>query len=339
MRADLQTMEQIDLYLQGKMSATESSLFESSMAQNPELSAMVQDQQLLIQMVNRKAMLAEINAVVGGGSVAWYANPYITFGGLGLLVAAVVTLVYVNSEVSSEAPIIAETEIKVNDNNSIDQPEMAETVLFVDSISVDENDDRKNKKNSSENMNSILPDEPENYHKKNVVMVDAKDYGTNDVIKENTNNAGVNAGDVRVKKVKNKKAKFPKGDIAMTDFASNNLVYPRTALDKQLQGNVRVKFLVDNQGLISEIAPDCFNLRDVNDKPLNAGQMILNQKIIKLFENKAEQFVRIMPAWEPATDSQGNPILSVVTLYFNFSLTDGIVVYQITETDKSELMD
>ena len=46
-----------------------------------------------------------------------------------------------------------------------------------------------------------------------------------------------------------------------------------------------------------------------------------------------------MPSWEPATDSQGNPVLSPVMLYFNFSLVDGITVYQLLENTKSELIE
>lgn len=336
MRADLQTMDQIDLYLQGKMSATESSLFESSMAQNPALSALVQDQQLLIQLVNRKAILAEINAVVGGGSVAWYANPYIAFGGLGLVVAIAATVVYLNTDSAVDEPIVAATEIGIEENNSIAPEEMNETILFVDSTHVDENHEIKNQINNSDRIKSNVIDESDNQFKNNHTLLDDKEDKNGIDI---TNYAGAKAGDLSNKKVKNKKARFPKGDLAMSNFVKNNLVYPRTALDKDIQGNVRVNFLVDNQGIISEIASDCFNLRDVNNKPLSSGQMMLNQKIIKLFENKAEQFVRIMPSWEPATDSQGNPVLTPIILYFNFSLTDGIVVYQLFETDKSEVIE
>ena len=336
MRADLNTMEQTDLYLQGKMSATESSLFESNMAQNPELNAMVQDQQLLIQMVNRKAILAEINAVVGGGSVAWYANPYITFGGLGLIVAVVASMVYLNSEPVAENTTSVEKENVVAENTGVPVSPEDVAIMPLDSLLEEENGVGEKQKNRIDKPFANTTPEEDN-GQKTLLPDDIKDNGAD--ISDNTNNAGAKAGDLLIKKGKNKLARFPKGDLAMKEFVRNNLVYPRTAMDKEIQGNVRVKFLVDNQGRITEIESECFNLRDVNDKPLNSGQMILNQKIIKLFENKAEQFVRIMPSWEPATDSQGNPVLSPVMLYFNFSLVDGITVYQLLENTKSELIE
>ena len=336
MRADLNTMEQTDLYLQGKMSATESSLFESNMAQNPELNALVQDQQLLIQMVNRKAILAEINAVVGGGSVAWYANPYITFGGLGLIVAVVASMVYLNSEPVAENTTSVEKENVVAENTGVPVSPEDVAIMPLDSLLEEENGVGEKQKNRIDKPFANTTPEEDN-GQKTLLPDDIKDNGAD--ISDNTNNAGAKAGDLLIKKGKNKLARFPKGDLAMKEFVRNNLVYPRTAMDKEIQGNVRVKFLVDNQGRITEIESECFNLRDVNDKPLNSGQMILNQKIIKLFENKAEQFVRIMPSWEPATDSQGNPVLSPVMLYFNFSLVDGITVYQLLENTKSELIE
>ena len=209
-------------------------------------------------------------------------------------------------------------------------------IMPLDSLLEEENGVGEKQKNRIDKPFANTTPEEDN-GQKTLLPDDIKDNGAD--ISDNTNNAGAKAGDLLIKKGKNKLARFPKGDLAMKEFVRNNLVYPRTAMDKEIQGNVRVKFLVDNQGRITEIESECFNLRDVNDKPLNSGQMILNQKIIKLFENKAEQFVRIMPSWEPATDSQGNPVLSPVMLYFNFSLVDGITVYQLLENTKSELIE
>lgn len=65
MRAELNNLENIDLYLSGKLSGAEKAAFEAQMAADPALKSVVEDQQLLIQTVNRKALLAEINSVAG----------------------------------------------------------------------------------------------------------------------------------------------------------------------------------------------------------------------------------------------------------------------------------
>ncbi len=103
MRADLNTMEKIDQYLQGKLSGSELSQFESELVSNPELQNLVSNQQLFIQTVNRKALLAEIHAVAGIGGAPWYANPWVAISGVVIVGGIIAGTIYYTSD-DSETP-------------------------------------------------------------------------------------------------------------------------------------------------------------------------------------------------------------------------------------------
>ena len=142
------------------------------------------------------------------------------------------------------------------------------------------------------------------------------------------NQTGVHEGEdyeATFVKLKNKSACFPKGYQSMQVYVSEKVIYPGTAKKEKIQGNVKVQFLVGNEGQISEIVSKCFKLFDENNLELS---MVLNSKVAKLFEDKCTATLRTMPIWEPATDSQGNPMVSSVTVYFKFSLSEGISIYQ-----------
>jgi protein TonB len=48
-------------------------------------------------------------------------------------------------------------------------------------------------------------------------------------------------------------AEFPGGMEAWRQFLQNNLVYPKTAADKNIQGTVMVQFIVSHDGTVSNI--------------------------------------------------------------------------------------
>jgi len=329
MRADLHTMEQIDLYLQGKLNGAELDQFKNNLATNPELQSMVNDQQLLIQTVNRKALLAEINMVAGIGGAAWYANPWVGMGGAALVIGGIVAAVYFSSD--NDPEINQQTEIITqNFDSTLVEDTIVEdgTTYFV-----------------MEDGERIVPDIPQNKH-----LVSGSGNEDNDLsnqlynadeTSQNTDETDEQTGHVtstpdEVKTnnpenviSKNRIASFPKGDAALKSFIDENMRFPGTAKEKKISGNVKVTFLVNPEGTRSNIEATCFTMRDENDKPMNSTQMVLNQKIANLFEREAERVVRIMPVWIPATDSQGNAVLSTQELYFNFSLKTGNTVYRL----------
>ena len=326
MRADLQTMEQIDLYLQGKLSSAESAAFENSMATNPELNSMVADQQLLAQTVSRKALLAEIHAVAGGGGGPWYSNPYLGFAGATVVIGIIVAAIYFNST-SDETILPEENNIsqKTTDDNSDNLTEEAVVQYPMDTVQIING----NRVHQNHNQFTIPDSDGDEINEENI-MQDGSEFSS--TVSSDGNNPVDNNVPVDVdRRARNKTASFPNGYTAMRTFVSEKMIYPGTAKKEKIQGNVVVKFLVGKEGQISTIESNCFKLRDENDKPMSATQMVLNAKIVKIFEERSAAIIRTMPAWEPATDSQGNNVVSMVTVYFNFSLKDGISIYQLDE--------
>lgn len=331
MRADLHTMEQIDLYLQGKMSGEELRQFENILSSNPELQSLVGDQQLLIQTVNRKALLAEINAVAGIGGAPWYANPFVAATGVALVVGGIITTIYLMSDTTE----IADTPVVNPENNLSETAESGKNythegqVFYTDSASFSDSENQPEDHVSNSNHSSeriIEPEYSEAYppvllNQADQLSLHADDQADHIVADREQEKQEENYV------VKNRMAMFPMGDEALKDFIQENMRFPGTAKEKKISGNVKVKFLVTPEGIRTNIESHCFNLRDENDKPLTSAQVMLNLKIARLFEREATRIVRIMPTWIPATDSQGNSVLAAVELYFNFSLKEGNSVY------------
>lgn len=327
MRADLQTMEQIDLYLQGKMTAAESAVFENSMAHNPELAQLVANQQLLAQTVSRKALLAEINLVAGGGGGAWYANPYVGLAGATIVIGIVAATIYytTNDDTVELAQQNLTTEQLDENNTNILTEEVLPLNATDSSIAIYHDLHHTNSDRNNEKVIDVVDpvketDEfPDGFQTSGTIQPN----GNSD------NHTSTTTTTVLGTKTMNKAACFPKGYKAMRTYVTEEMIYPGTAKKEKIQANVKVEFLVGKEGQISEIVANCFRLRDENEKELSATQMMMNSKIVKLFEDKCTATLRTMPSWEPATDSQGNTVVSVVTVYFNFSLHEGISIYQL----------
>lgn len=48
-------------------------------------------------------------------------------------------------------------------------------------------------------------------------------------------------------------AQFPGGAVAWQQFLAQNLVYPQAAIDKEIQGTVVVKFIVEEDGSLTDV--------------------------------------------------------------------------------------
>ena len=149
MRADLHTMERIDHYLQGKMSGNERINFENEMATNPELHALVKDQELLIQTVTRKAMMAEIMTVAGVGNIPWYSKPWVLGSSAVIVTASITTAVILGSNSTRESlPVISENSEIVapfEDTDSLTE----ETFYYTNLDTIGFNDDRNSQTSQS----------------------------------------------------------------------------------------------------------------------------------------------------------------------------------------------
>ncbi len=94
---------------------------------------------------------------------------------------------------------------------------------------------------------------------------------------------------------------FPGGEEALATYLSENMKYPKPALDNGIEGVVTVEFTVKADGSIGQI------------------------KIVRMLDPDLEQeairLVKQMPAWTPA-DKGGQAIDQTVTLPVKFALPD-----------------
>ncbi len=74
---------------------------------------------------------------------------------------------------------------------------------------------------------------------------------------------------------------FPGGRSAMIDFISENLHYPKSAIDNNIEGKIILKFIIDSEGKICCI--------DIIGEAIGYG-----------LEEEAIRIVKGMPRWYPA---------------------------------------
>ncbi|HAD11545.1 MAG TPA: hypothetical protein DCF33_03805, partial [Saprospirales bacterium] len=97
-----------------------------------------------------------------------------------------------------------------------------------------------------------------------------------------------------------KAPEFPGGEKAMVQFLSDNLKYPKLALENMIQGTVVVSFVVDREGNITE---------SVILKDIGAG-----------CGSEALRVVNSMPTWTPG-QANGHPVKVKYTLPLHFNVT------------------
>ncbi len=327
MRAELEILEKIDIYLSGKMSAADKLLFENQIASDPVLQGMVNDQQLMIRTVSRQAMLSEINAVAGVGTSAWYSASG-TWIASGLIIIGIITgLVIYNME--------PETIVEEQIAEVIESPESDNSSLFV------MDDDTTSEEVLPEIVPAPIPIAPYvitsnvNNIANNVNIVPIDEFESIELI--DTLPVDVNQGDdsYETNMNKNKVASYPGGAIPMKKYFKKNLRFPGTAKKKKIEGNVRVNFWVYTTGIIEVVSSECVALKGANQKPFSGFKMMMNLKIQKLFEDEARRLIRIMPTWEPATDKTGNPMATMMEIYIDFDIDGHSSAYDLDE-DKGE---
>jgi len=77
-------------------------------------------------------------------------------------------------------------------------------------------------------------------------------------------------------------AKFPGGNNAMAKFIGDNLVYPEDAVDRNKQGTVYVRFVIEKDGNITQVK-------------VEKGPYLLRAEAIRVVES--------MPRWKPGEDN------------------------------------
>ena len=295
---------------------------------------MVQDQELLIQTVNRQAMMAELNTISGlagtsGGSAGWGIIQW-TITTLSILGISIVGyFIYNNyqknditSNITEDNQIENQEKSIISDTGNFISFELKEaTSDYEEEIEVySKNDKRSN----------IKLKEPSDL--KVSSLVDIKDRGLTPVI--DNSKPKINEIKTVINKditARNREAQFPGGKIRMKEFFKKQLRYPRTPKDKGLQGTVKLNFLVSEDGKITHLESDCFIMKDKHGKPLSPGKMFTNKKSQKYFEQNAAHIFKISPPWTPATNSDGNQILSTQCWYVNFDINGKSSAYQLDD--------
>lgn len=364
MRSELDNLENIDKYLSGEMSTGDKAMFEAQMEADPALKSMVEDQQLFIQTVSRKALLAEINAVAGAaavgtaaaGSAGFFGNTFWIMSSIVVVAgAATVGAIYLNQDDENE---VAKNEIVVTENlqNLEDVSNDPETMTYGkvpsedgaadhDTHSITEIADRSESNDqSTANSSATSSDESGNSNSGNEGV--GSDQRT--VAQHSSQNMGSTAsgtpkrGDAQVenrpKKLvpnirRSEGVSFDGGSDAMYTFLDKELTYPGTAKKMGLEAKVKVKFFVDAEGKLDLVEVNCvsMNYNKGSQEPLSGAQMAFKRNEKKDFETKVRHVMNVMSgkeSWLPATDMYGNPVNSELQVwFFRFDLDDGIQFY------------
>ena len=340
MRNDLQFLEEVDNYLSGSMNASDKLAFENTISQNAELKEVFETQKNLIDAAKRKALLAEIEAVAAGfQGTSWIAANAKWILSV-LVVGAIATAsVFMFSEndntlaTNSQEPLgdstnklISGVNFDTNETEKVSIPEGLETE---ESSDEDEHDftffpvthDLSFFPTFREFNRVKFDEESQNQLAEPVVEIE-------EIESKKINN-----------KIYNRSASFPEGNLALKTFVNQNLKYPLEAASKSIEGNVKVDFLVDKDGMISEITAQCFNLNKANSEfsePFTALQMFFNKKVCRAFEEEALRVTELMPKWVFATNNRGKAIVSEVRLYFDFNYPSETIVYQLEESTEKK---
>jgi len=96
-----------------------------------------------------------------------------------------------------------------------------------------------------------------------------------------------------------KMPEFPGGPIALRNFLSSNVRYPKDAQISGAQGKVFVNFIVNGDGTITKVT--------------------IARGVHYLLDEEAIRVVQIMPKWTPGT-MDGNPVRVSYTVPINFAL-------------------
>jgi len=94
-------------------------------------------------------------------------------------------------------------------------------------------------------------------------------------------------------------AKYAGGDAERQKFLSNNLRYPNTARENEIQGKVKLNFMIEKDGSITAVK--------------------VQDSVHESLDKEAQRVVMKMPKWDPATEDD-EPVRSYFALPINFKL-------------------
>lgn len=112
-------------------------------------------------------------------------------------------------------------------------------------------------------------------------------------------------------------AEFPGGIPQMQKFIQTTLKYPTNALDRNIGGKVFLKFVVDEEGTITNLE-------------------ILKSSGNKEIDQEALNVVSAMPSWKPAMMT-GKPVKCYFNLPLSFTLTDPFFIFNVSSNNNDYL--
>jgi periplasmic protein TonB len=93
---------------------------------------------------------------------------------------------------------------------------------------------------------------------------------------------------------------YPGGDAAISKFVSDNINYPQSDLDNNKEGTVKVSFVVDEKGNVT-------------------NPMVSGTGVSSSINSEAERIVKQMPAWKPGM-VKGKPVKTRLELPITFKI-------------------
>lgn len=99
---------------------------------------------------------------------------------------------------------------------------------------------------------------------------------------------------------------FPGGTMELMRFLSNNIHYPKLALENSLQGKVVIKFTVDIDGIVKD-------------------PVVLKDGVGGGCAEEAIRVINLMPKWSPGMQ-KGMPVKVFYTLPISFKLSDDVFI-------------
>jgi len=299
MRAELNNLENIDSYLSGKLSGAEKAAFEAQMEADPALKSVVQDQQLLIQTVNRQALMAEINTVAGltattATATVWTLSKILwTIAGSAVVVGGITTAIIYGAggDNENDAAITAtdpkseeiagntyvEEEDDEIDTNFSQQDQDA--IMIIDEmvpVIEEPNDEPENRNHSgsttansgSEEQDVVSENHPtpetntttEANHSSNPGNSSSGGVRIEERPNRTTTTTGTRTRDLKTFSNANMNARFPGGDKNRNKWVNKRLRYPETPKRKDLEAVVKVTFFVDEDGNKDGIKSDLIKM-------------------------------------------------------------------------------
>lgn len=120
-------------------------------------------------------------------------------------------------------------------------------------------------------------------------------------------------------------AEFPGGQKALNDYLYNNIIYPELALHYEVEGVVKMRFVVDVDGSVKNITAEDCRINNFNTtkfcQETKARQQELKKQFALLFAKEGTRVLRKMPKWKPQTIS-GKAVETNYTLPIRFGLAD-----------------